>query len=100
LTLGDTRGESFYSGIPPVTQDEIDFALKIRSLYTDIQPTMERGVRDLIEERYGVGQGEYGEKGFDSIEEIPTVEVPGLCGVISFCPAMIMEDGRYHVWNR
>ncbi len=100
LKLEHIRGESFYGGIPQITQKEIDIAIKIRALYQDIQPIMKYGVKFAIEEKYGEFDGDYSVKGYDNIGEIENIEIPGLCGTMSFCPAIIMEDGKYHIWNR
>jgi len=100
LKLEHIRGESFYSGISPITQEEIDVALKIRKLYTDIQPKMMGDVEKAIEDTYGVEKGEHSEKGYDNIEDIPSMSIMGPCGKVSFCPAILMDDGKYHIWNR
>ena len=100
LKLEHVKGESFYAGIPQITQEEIDFADKITAFYENAQPVMRYGVRNKIEEKYGVSVGEYSEEGYDNIGEIESIRIPNICGDMSFCPAIIMEDGKYHIWNR
>ena len=100
LKLEHIRGESFYSGVTQITQAEIDLANEIRKLFKNVQPFMEYGVKNIIKDKYGVPDGEYSEEGYDSLNEIDSIEVPGICGNEKFCPAIIMEDGKYHIWNR
>lgn len=99
LKLEHIRGESFYSGIPPITQTEIDLAVKIRKFYTNLQPLIKKEINDVIKDTYGVEEGEFGE-GVDNINDLPNILIPTARGFEAFCPAIIMDDGKYHIWNR
>jgi len=101
LELKHLRGESFYAGMPLFTEEEIEIGRKFRALYGRVQQTVGPMISNKIENTYGVPEGEVGEKGYTvkELNDLPTISLPTPGGNVPFCPAMIMEDGKYHIYN-